>query len=59
MTIAGNITAQELGAKLGKCRKTILRWARDEWIPCMRVGKRNVLFDEVEVRKAMKNWKRD
>jgi hypothetical protein len=32
---------------------TVLAWARRGWIPCLRAGRRPVLFDVEAVRKAL------
>jgi hypothetical protein len=33
---------------------TVLAWARRGWVPCLRAGRRPVLFDPIEVEKALR-----
>jgi hypothetical protein len=49
------IDAGGLAAKLCVTRATILTWARRGWIPCLRAGRRPVLFDLAEVERALKD----
>lgn len=44
-----------LATHLRVTRATILAWARRGWIPCLRAGRRPVLFDLVEVERALKS----
>jgi hypothetical protein len=46
--------ARELAARYRVTPATVLAWARRGWIPCLRAGRRPVLFDVVEVEKAMR-----
>jgi hypothetical protein len=34
--------------------ETVLAWARRGWIPCLRAGRRPVLFDVPEVERALR-----
>jgi hypothetical protein len=48
------IDARGLAAKLRVTPATVLTWARRGWIPCLRAGRRPVLFDLAEVERALK-----
>jgi hypothetical protein len=48
------VDARDLAVKLRVTRATVLSWARRGWIPCLRAGRRPVLFDLVEVERALK-----
>jgi len=48
------VDARDLAAKLRVTPATVLSWARRGWIPCLRAGRRPVLFDLVEVERALK-----
>ena len=50
------LTAAQLAKKLGKSKATILRWARDEIIPCERPTRQTIWFDLDAVREAIKNF---
>jgi hypothetical protein len=45
-----------LAERLRVTRATVLTWARRRWIPCLRAGRRPVLFDVVEVEAALRDW---
>ncbi len=46
--------ARDLATMLRVRPATILAWARRGWIPCLRAGRRPVLFDLAEVERALK-----
>jgi hypothetical protein len=48
------VDARDLAAKLSVTPATVLAWARRGWIPCLRAGRRPVLFDLAEVERALK-----
>jgi hypothetical protein len=48
------LDARDLAAKLRVTPATVLTWARRGWIPCLRAGRRPVLFDLAEVERALK-----
>jgi hypothetical protein len=48
------VDARGLAAKLRVAPATVLAWARRGWIPCLRAGRRPVLFDLAEVERALK-----
>jgi hypothetical protein len=48
------VDAKGLSAKLRVTPATVLSWARRGWIPCLRAGRRPVLFDLAEVEQALK-----
>jgi hypothetical protein len=48
------LDARGLAAKLCVTPATVLTWARRGWIPCLRAGRRPVLFDLAEVERALK-----
>ena len=49
------LDARDLAAKLRVTPATVLTWARRGWIPCLRAGRRPVLFDLAEVERALKD----
>ena len=48
------LDARRLAAILHVTPATVLTWARRGWIPCLRAGRRPVLFDPAEVERALK-----
>lgn len=48
------VDARGLAAKLHVTPATVLAWARRGWIPCLRAGRRPVLFDVEEVQRVLK-----
>jgi excisionase family DNA binding protein len=48
------VTARCLAQQLRVTQSTILAWARRGWIPCLRAGRRPVLFDPAEVNRVMR-----
>lgn len=52
--MADLLNATELSKRLRVTRETILAWARRGWIPCLRAGRRPVLFDPIEVEKVLR-----
>jgi hypothetical protein len=48
------LDARGLAAQLHVTPATILAWARRGWIPCLRAGRRPVLFDSAEVQRVLK-----
>jgi hypothetical protein len=48
------INAKALAKKLRVKPATILAWARRGWIPCLRAGRRPILFDAAEVESALR-----
>jgi hypothetical protein len=48
------VNACGLAARLRVTPATVLAWARRGWIPCLRAGRRPVLFDLAEVERALK-----
>lgn len=51
--IKANEVASVLFPNGGRGRQTILRWARERRIPCVRLGYRTMLFDIEQVRAAL------
>jgi hypothetical protein len=49
------VDARALATKLCVTPATVLTWARRGWIPCLRAGRRPVLFDVAEVECALKD----
>jgi hypothetical protein len=48
------VDARSLADKLCVTPATVLTWARRGWIPCLRAGRRPVLFDLDEVERTLK-----
>jgi hypothetical protein len=48
------VDARVLATKLRVTPATVLTWARRGWIPCLRAGRRPVLFDLADVERALK-----
>ena len=48
------INAKVLAERLHVTPATILAWARRGFIPCLRAGRRPVLFDAADVERALK-----
>ncbi len=48
------VGAREVAAKLRVTPATVLAWARRGWIPCLRAGRRPVLFDLEEVERVLR-----
>jgi hypothetical protein len=48
------VDARQLAAKLSVTPATVLAWARRRWIPCLRAGRRPVLFDFDDVERALR-----
>lgn len=48
------VDAKELSARLRVTRATIHAWHRRGWIPCLRAGRRPVLFDLDAVEVALR-----
>jgi hypothetical protein len=48
------VDARGLAAKLRVTPETVLAWARRGWIPCLRAGRRPVLFDLEEVERVLR-----
>jgi hypothetical protein len=49
------LDARGLAVRLRVRPATVLTWARRGWIPCLRAGRRPVLFDLAEVERALKD----
>jgi excisionase family DNA binding protein len=47
------LNSTDLARQLGVTPSTVLAWARRGWIPCLRAGRRPVLFDVAAVKQAM------
>lgn len=47
------IDAKQLAARLNVRPATIHAWHRRGWIPCLRAGRRPVLFDLADVLRAL------
>lgn len=47
------IDAKHLAQRLGVTPATVHAWQRRGWIPCMRAGRRPVLFDPAKVIEAL------
>ena len=47
------VDAKELAKRLRVTPATIHAWHRRGWIPCLRAGRRPVLFDPIAVEKAL------
>jgi predicted site-specific integrase-resolvase len=48
------VDAKELAKRLKVTPATIHAWHRRGWIPCLRAGRRPVLFDDAEVQSALR-----
>jgi DNA-binding transcriptional MerR regulator len=48
------VDAAELARLLGVTTATIHAWHRRNWIPCLRAGRRPVLFDVHEVQRTLR-----
>ncbi len=48
------VDAKELAERLKVTPATIHTWHRRAWIPCLRAGRRPVLFDVEAVEKALR-----
>ena len=48
------LTAQELATRYRVTVATIHSWHRRGWIPCLRAGRRPVLFDVTAVEEALR-----
>ena len=48
------LNAKQLAGLLKVTLPTIHAWHRRGWIPCLRAGRRPVIFDVVEVEKALR-----
>lgn len=48
------VDARSMAKLLKVTPATVLAWARRGWIPCLRAGRRPVLFDADEVQQALK-----
>ena len=48
------LTAEQLAERLHVTPATIHAWHRRGWIPCLRAGRRPVLFDPAAVEEALR-----
>ena len=53
------VTAKELAKQLSVQTETIHAWHRRGWIPCLRAGRRPVLFDVADVLRALQRRAED
>lgn len=53
------VDARDLAARLCVTRATVLSWARRGLIPCLRAGRRPVLFDLAEVERVLRERAQD
>jgi excisionase family DNA binding protein len=47
------LTQNELAKELGVCRQTIVRWTQSDFIPAIRIGKKSVRYDLLQVREHL------
>jgi len=52
--MSGLLNARQLAERLKVTPATIHAWHRRGWIPCLRAGRRPVLFDLEEVLQALR-----
>lgn len=48
------VAAAVLAARFHVTAATVLAWARRGWVPCVRAGHHPVLFDPLEVERALR-----
>jgi hypothetical protein len=48
------IDARRVAERYHVTPATVLAWARRGWVPCLRAGRRPVLFDPAEVEAALR-----
>jgi DNA binding domain, excisionase family len=48
------LTAEELAKHLRVDKRTIYHWASAGLLPCQRIGRRTILFDEKEIEEYLK-----
>lgn len=48
------VRSHQIAERYGVTVETVRAWARRGWIPCLRAGRRLLLFDPVEVDRALK-----
>ena len=48
------LDARTLAPQYGVKAATVLAWARRGWVPCLRAGRRPVLFDPDAVEQALR-----
>ena len=47
------LTQTELAKALGVCRETVCRWTQAELIPAIRIGKKSVRYDLIQVKEHL------